>query len=63
MAAKPADYGDISHNEKAAIEAGQPDLSETAGRRKSSVALNIVENPLKVSLATSAFRHPPLLRR
>ena len=33
-------------------ENGSPDLNETAGRRK-SVALNVVENPLKVSLSFS----------
>jgi hypothetical protein len=34
--------------EKTATEHHEPDLAETGGRR-SSVALNIVQNPLKVS--------------
>lgn len=43
-----------SHNEKRPqnFDEKQPDLSETAGRR-ASVALNIVENPLKVCAASS----------
>lgn len=40
---------DTSHHEekKPISDSKEPDLSETAGRR-SSVALNIVENPLQV---------------
>lgn len=40
----------ISHNEKNANDVSPPDLAEEAGRR-GSVALNIVENPLKVSIS------------
>lgn len=48
----PTEIVDVSHNEKNVAHASEPELAETGGRRK-SVALNIVENPLKVSLATS----------
>jgi hypothetical protein len=41
------------NNEKIATETHQPDLAEEGGRRRKSVALNIIENPLKVSFATS----------
>lgn len=44
----------VSHNEKNANDVSPPDLAEEAGRR-GSVALNIVENPLKVSNRTIAF--------
>lgn len=52
------DNGD-SHNEKAVLAdtTKGDDLIETAGRR-SSVALNIVENPLKVSNTTTAATDP-----
>ena len=43
---------DGSYDEMRAVRASQPDLGEGGGRRK-SVALNIVENPLKVSFAMS----------
>ena len=39
-----------SHDEKMA----EPEMADPAGRRK-SVALNVVENPLRVSFATSAL--------
>ena len=46
---------DASHNEKHNLhDTKETDLSETAGRR-ASVALNIVENPLKVSGETLGF--------
>jgi hypothetical protein len=48
---------DTTHNEKHTIH-DTKDLSETAGRR-ASVALNIVQNPLKVNHATLG---PPILR-
>lgn len=46
------DIADISHDEKLADQALQPELADENGRRK-SVALNIVENPLKVSFTVS----------
>lgn len=46
---KSEDY--TSHHEKNASPPEYNDLSEQAGRR-GSVALNIVENPLKVSSKT-----------
>jgi len=50
---------DTTHNEKHTIhDSKETDLSETAGRR-ASVALNIVQNPLKVNHATLG---PPILR-
>jgi hypothetical protein len=46
---------DVHHNEKHQVhEKAGVDLSETAGRR-ASVALNIVENPLQVSLRSMAW--------
>jgi hypothetical protein len=50
------DAASSSHNEdeKAAV-APEPQLADSSGRRQ-SVALNIVENPLKVRLAS----HPNL---
>ena len=45
-----------SHDEKHVAQAPEPELADATGRRQ-SVALNIVENPLKVSrtkLATPA---------
>ena len=45
----PLDIADVSHNEQNATH--EP-VSVDTGRRK-SVALNIVENPLKVSFALS----------
>ncbi len=44
----PGDHGDVFHNEKDIAEDAMPDRNGSVGRRK-SVALNIVENPLKVS--------------
>jgi sugar porter (SP) family MFS transporter len=41
-----ADSGNVIHDEKHAAQSPIPDLDGTAGRRK-SVALNIIENPLK----------------
>jgi len=47
---------DTSHNEKHNLhDTKETDLSETAGRR-ASVALNIVENPLKVNDAILGFQ-------
>lgn len=43
------DIANVSYGEK--NQALGPELADTAGRRK-SVALNIVENPLKVSFVT-----------
>lgn len=45
----------VSHNEKSPPPYNTPNLAEAGGRRK-SVALNIVENPLKVSLKSLTFR-------
>lgn len=42
-----AENSDVSHDEKNAFESTAPDYADVTGRRK-SVALNIVENPLKV---------------
>jgi hypothetical protein len=50
-----ADSGNVIHDEKHAAQSPIPDLDGTAGRRK-SVALNIIENPLKVSLAKLGLR-------
>jgi hypothetical protein len=45
------DYVDVSYHEK---NMAQAELADPNGRRK-SVALNIVENPLKVSFFTFHF--------
>ena len=42
------DSAPASPNERTATQASQPELNDATGRRK-SIALNIVENPLKVS--------------
>lgn len=42
-----------SHVEKPTIQSPEPELADVARRRK-SVALNIVENPLKVRFLMSA---------
>lgn len=47
------DISDVSHNEKSAVEARKSDDFVNVDQRRKSVALNIVENPLKVSLALS----------
>jgi len=52
MAEKATTTGFDSYDEKSEAPDRQASLTESAGRRK-SVALNIVENPLKVSLALS----------
>lgn len=55
MSAK--EYGDVnppSHNEKAA-ESPSPDLIDDTARR-GSVALNLIQNPLKVSLLHNLSR-------
>lgn len=44
-----------THNEKA-VEAGQEPVAPPAGRR-ASVALNLVENPLKVAIAPNRNLH------
>lgn len=46
------DIAYVSHDEKNAALALEPKLADVASRRK-SVALNVVENPLKVSFAMS----------
>lgn len=61
----PVDNSDISHDEKhdETNEIGgvrRPSLAESAGRRR-SVALNIVENPLKVSFGTLVPWRPRLI--
>lgn len=40
----------VSHDENNAVQALEPELADAAGLHK-SVALNIIENPLKVSSA------------
>lgn len=45
---------DIYHDETKGAQATKPELADAAGRR-GSVALNIVENPLKVSFAMSGL--------
>ena len=50
-----------TYDEKKVADAPEPELADLAGRRR-SVALNIVENPLKVSFARFALldlRHLP----
>ena len=42
-----------SHDEKNIARAPEPEMADPAGRRK-SVALNIVENPLKVGVLLSS---------
>jgi hypothetical protein len=49
---------DGSHDEKATEEDVKQEIAGDLGRRRKSVALNIVENPLKVSFTVSG----PLLR-
>ena len=46
----PELVADVAHHDKETLEARQPSVAESGGRRI-SVALNIVENPLKVSCA------------
>lgn len=51
MSDKPSvDTADVTRDEKVVFETPTAGLEEDGGRRK-SVALNLVENPLKVSLA------------
>ena len=53
---------DVSHDEKDVLQDRQPSLADAAGRRK-SIAMNIVENPLKVSFATSGPSPLPIITR
>ena len=48
----PNDNSDVSRDEKNEVEdvERRPSLTESTGRRR-SVAVNVVENPLKVSFA------------
>lgn len=57
MSGKPpsSENSDVSHHEKNTYEATEPTYANVSGRRK-SVALNIVENPLKVRLPASRKR-------
>lgn len=58
-----------SPEEKTATQASQPELTDPTGRpdptgRRQSVALNIVENPLKVSLAVfTVSSHSSIIHR
>lgn len=45
------ELSDASHNEKSTVEARNDDGYAHVDERRKSVAMNIVENPLKVSLA------------
>ena len=47
MAEKNTDTIGVSHNEKDTIREPEPEKGDASGRRQ-SVALNIVQNPLKV---------------
>lgn len=52
MSEKVATDEYVSHDEKNAAPALSSEFKDTAGRKR-SVALNIVENPLKVSFPTT----------
>ena len=52
----------VSHDEKDALQDRQPSMADAAGRRK-SIAMNIVENPLKVSFATPGPSLLPIITR
>lgn len=52
-----SDHVDVSHHEK---NAAQAELADPGGRRK-SIALNIVENPLKVSILANGFSRSQML--
>lgn len=48
MAEKNLDIAGVSHNEKNGHREPEPEMADASGRRQ-SVALNVVQNPLKVS--------------
>ena len=50
-----SDIGQVPYDEKNSSGAMKPEVDQDEGGRRGSVALNIVENPLKVN-----FAHLPL---
>lgn len=58
-----SDNADVSHahDEKHGLQVPESQPAETAGGRRKSVALNIVENPLKVSFVIPDPPPPPVI--